>query len=68
MKRQFGNLARHTWGTLGEHLGHKIELPVAHLGNTWGKSYLGTVGAQLGANTVGAQLGHTWRTVEAKVT
>ena len=64
MKRQFGNLARHTWGTLGEHRGHEIEFPGAHLGNTWGKSYL----VQLGANTVGAQLGHTWRTVEAKMT
>ena len=50
------------------HLGHKIEFP----GHTWGK-----VGAHLeqkvtwgtlGANTFGTQLGHTWGTVEAKMT
>ena len=42
-------------------LGHKIEIPGAHLGQqvTWG-----TVGAQSGQN----QLGHSWGTVGEKKT
>ena len=40
--RQFGNLARHSWGTVGAQLGHKIVFPGAQLGQ---KVNWGTLGA-----------------------
>ena len=53
---QFGNLARHSWGTLGAQnciswgtfgaqLGQKVTW--AHFGHTWGRCSWGTLGAQL---------------------
>ena len=61
-KRQFGNLARHSWGTVEAQLGHSWGTKSKTLGHSWG-----TAGAQLGHSwgTVGAQLGHkaTWGTV-----
>ena len=62
-KRQFGNLARHSWGTVEAQLGHSWGTKLKSLGHSWG-----TVGAQLGHSwghevtwsTVEAQLGHSW--------
>ena len=72
--RQFGNLARHTWGTpgaqnriswgtLGAHLGHTLgkKLLVAHLGYTWGKYSRGKNDLKHSLsklNTLRAHLGH----------
>ena len=53
--QQFGNLARHSWGTGEAQLGHKIENSRAHLGHSWGIKLLG------------AQLGHSWGTFGAHV-
>ena len=33
---EFGSLARHSWGTVGTHLGHKIENSRAQLRHNWG--------------------------------
>ena len=65
--RPLGNLARHSWGTVGAQLGHSWGTKQKFLGHSWGtvgeKRYLGhswgTVGAQLRQN----QLGHSWGTV-----
>ena len=57
--RQFGNSARHSWGTklktlghscdtVGEQLGQKVIR--AQLGHSWGKTGWGTVEAQSGLN------------------
>ena len=55
--RQFGSLARHSWGTLGAQnciswgtVGAKV-----YLGHTWPGAHLGQM-----------QLGHSWGTVETK--
>ena len=56
--RQFGNLARHSWGTVEAQLGHSWGTKSKTLGHSWG-----TVGAQLGHSwgikLLGAQLGHS---------
>ena len=43
---QFGNLARHSWGTAEAQLGHSWGTKSKTLGHSWG--------------TAGAQLGHSW--------
>ena len=69
--RQFGNLARHSWGTVGAQLRHSWGTVGAQ---NWKLS--GTIGAQLGHSwgikLLGAQLGHSWGktgwgTVEAQL-
>ena len=52
---QFGNLARHSWGTVVAQLGHKIVFPGAHLGHSWGKKLLGAHLGQMQLGTVEAK-------------